>query len=144
MVPGRQAGSAGTQGCRIGFERTGQGLWLRLPSGGGFLRKWVPTVLGSPAYQKDGMLIITSDEAAIAGPDADFRACCGEQEPGGGRVGALIVSRFVKARSVNDHPYNHYALLRSIEDLFGLSHLGFAERQGLKSFGDDVYNQPHP
>jgi hypothetical protein len=43
---------------------------------------------------------------------------------------------------VNDNPYNHYAMLRSIEDLFGLGHLGFAGQQGLSAFGADVYNAP--
>jgi phosphatidylinositol-3-phosphatase len=41
--------------------------------------------------------------------------------------------------TVNDTPYNHYALLRSIEDAFGLGHLGYAARPGLRAFGDDVY-----
>jgi hypothetical protein len=41
----------------------------------------------------------------------------------------------------NDTPYNHYSLLRSIEDIFGLDHLGYAGRSDLKAFGDDVYNQ---
>ena len=52
----------------------------------------------------------------------------------------MILSRFVQAGTVNDTPYNHYAMLRSIEDLFGLDHLGFAGQAGLKAFGSDVYN----
>jgi hypothetical protein len=64
--------------------------------------------------------------------------------PGGGRVGAVALSKFTQPGSVNDNPYNHYALLRSIEDLFGLSHLGFAGQQGLKSFGPDVFNARQP
>jgi hypothetical protein len=43
---------------------------------------------------------------------------------------------------VNDTPYNHYSLLRSNEDLFGLDHLGYAANAGLKPFGDDVFNNP--
>ncbi|MEJ7715605.1 MAG: hypothetical protein WKF40_07845 [Thermoleophilaceae bacterium] len=39
-------------------------------------------------------------------------------------------------------PYNHYSLLRSTEDLFGLSHLGFAAKEGLAPFGADVYTRP--
>ena len=31
-------------------------------------------------------------------------------------------------------------MLRSIEDLFGLTHLGFAGQSGLVPFGPDVYN----
>jgi Phosphoesterase family len=49
-----------------------------------------------------------------------------------------IISPFVRPGSVNDHRYNHYALPRSIEDLFGLEHLGFAAQPGLPSFGNSA------
>lgn len=46
---------------------------------------------------------------------------------GGDRVGALLVSPFVKAGSTSSTPYNHYSLLRSLEDIFRLhEHLGYA------------------
>jgi hypothetical protein len=121
-----------------------------------FLRSLVTKILQSPAYQKDGMLIITFDEADIEIKDGnavpegtDSTSCCNERPgpntvapgrtgPGGGRTGALIISPYVR-HGCDDHPYNHYALLRSVEDLFGLDHLGFAAQRGLKAFGDDVY-----
>jgi hypothetical protein len=37
--------------------------------------------------------------------------------------------------------YNHYSQLRSIEDIFGLSHLGDAQQPQVKSFGPDVYTR---
>jgi hypothetical protein len=40
---------------------------------------------------------------------------------------------------VTQTAYNHYSLLRSVEDLFGLSHIGFAAQAGLASFGSDVF-----
>ena len=46
---------------------------------------------------------------------------------GGDRIGALLLSPFVRADSVSSRPYNHYSLLRSLEDIFGLQeHLGYA------------------
>jgi hypothetical protein len=42
---------------------------------------------------------------------------------------------------VNATPYNHYALLRTIEDLFGLTHLGYANASGVVSFGADVFDR---
>jgi hypothetical protein len=116
-----------------------------------FLQQWVPKITASDAFNKNGMLIVAFDEAEISGSDSDARACCGEMSgpntlmpgitgPGGGLVGAVILSKFVKARSVNNNPYNHYALLRSVENLFGLAHLGFAGAAGLQAFGSDVYN----
>src|SRR3954466_14408320 len=95
------------------------------------------------------MLIVTFDDAGD-----DTNACCDEQKgpntpppagpspgPGGGRVGAVVVSPFVRPGSVVSTPYNHYSLLRSMEDLFGLSHLGYAGQDGLRPFGSGGYNQ---
>jgi len=64
-----------------------------------------------------------------------------------GRITAVGRSRdeldsFIRPGTVSTVPYNHYALLRSIEDLFGLVHLGYAAQPGLRAFGPDVYTQP--
>jgi phospholipase C len=114
-----------------------------------FLQTWVPRILGAPAWMEGSLLIITFDEA----DGGDASACCNEMPginttnpggstpgPGGGRTGALLISRFIQPGSINDTPYNHYSLLRSIEDIFALPHLGFAAQPGLKPFGLDVYN----
>lgn len=109
-----------------------------------FLRTWVPRIMASPAFRKDGLLVITFDEGA------DGAACCherglpggpqaGRYGPGGGRVGAVLVSPFIRPGTVSHQPYNHYALLRSIEDMFGLPHLGYAGAKELQPFGRDVF-----
>jgi hypothetical protein len=118
----------------------------------GFLKKWVPQITASPAFKKDGVLIITFDEASAPG-SADSSACCGEQGlpgqsrlpggngPGGGVVGAVVLSPFVKAGTTSDVPYNHYSLLRWTEDVFGVPHIGFAAAAGLVTLGDDVFGK---
>lgn len=114
-----------------------------------FLAQEVPKILASPAYKADGMLIITVDEAEIS----NSAACCntppspnaekpGLSGPGGGRIGTLLVSPRVRANTIDSTPYNHYALLCSLEDIFGLPHLGFASAPGLVCFGRDVYDGP--
>jgi hypothetical protein len=119
-----------------------------LRAANGWLRTWVPRILGSPAFKSDGMLVITADESG--GVREDSRACCGERVgpnarrpgidgPGGGRVGALLISPYVAAGGVSSRPYNHYSLLASIEDLFGLRRLGYA-RTVTDVFGTDVYD----
>jgi hypothetical protein len=120
-----------------------------------FLRKWVPLIMHSPAYKKDGLLIITFDESDGKGNDAAMD-CCGElglpgepQQPGvvgpgGGRVGAVLLSPFIKPGTVSSAPYNHYSTLRYVEDQFGLKHLGYAGQQRLRAFGSDVFTQPAP
>jgi phosphatidylinositol-3-phosphatase len=121
-----------------------------LVSADAFLRRWVPRITGSAAYKQGGLLIITFDEASTS----DSTACCGEQPgpgsptpggqnpgAGGGKVGAVLLSPYVQPATVDQTAYNHYALLRSVEDIFGLGHLGFAAQAGLKAFGSDVFNR---
>jgi hypothetical protein len=69
---------------------------------------------------------------------------------GGGDVGAVLISKFIKPGSTDATFYNHYSWLRSMEDLFGVAsaspgldgqgHIGFAAQPGLKTFGSDVFN----
>jgi hypothetical protein len=62
---------------------------------------------------------------------------------GGDRIGALLLSPFVKPGSSSDTAYNHYSLLRSLEDIFRLDgHLGYAADNPstnyfLDTIGDD-------
>jgi hypothetical protein len=50
----------------------------------------------------------------------------GKTGPGGGRIGAVLLSPLIRPGTVSTVAYNHYSLLRSIEDIFGLPHLGDA------------------
>ena len=122
-----------------------------------FLRQWVPLILNSAAFRADGMLIVTFDEADGIGREGSG-ACCGEKPlpgaryapgfngPGGGRVGAVVLSPFVKPGTVSAVPYNHYSLLKTVETLFGLTPLGYAAAAGPRVFGADVFSgaEPHP
>ena len=73
--------------------------------------------------------------AAAVGAGASVGAGVG----GGGLVGAVVLSRYVRPGTVTTTPYNHYSMLRTIEDLFGLDHLGYAGQDGLGSFDLDVF-----
>jgi hypothetical protein len=117
-----------------------------LESANAFLQHWVPIITSSPAFRADGLLVITFDEALTI----DATSCCDEQTgpnvirpgingPGGGRIGAVVLSPFVKPGTVSDVPYNHFSFLKTVEDLFGLGHLGYAGQKGLAAFGDDVF-----
>jgi hypothetical protein len=129
-----------------------------LVSADAFLRKWIPAIQASPAYREGGMVVVTFDEAEGGpGGDADSSACCNQPQfpntpnnggptpgQGGGRVGAVVLSPFVKAGSVNQTAYNHFSFLRSVEDIFGVGHLGYAAQAGLAAFGSDVFNGGAP
>jgi hypothetical protein len=120
------------------------------PAADAFLRQWVPVITSSPAYRRDGLLAVVFDEAA-----SDSAACCNEQSgpntlapggssggPGGGRTGAVLLSPFIAPGTVSAQDYNHYSLLRSIEDTFGLAHLGYAASSALRPFGSDIFTLP--
>jgi hypothetical protein len=153
-----------------------------LTSADQFLQTWVPKILASAAYKKDGLLIINFDESdtqsrtvatdpatgvttVTVGFNGDH--CCGQQigpnvtRPvtrslfvsskriytivvkgyGGDRTGAVMLSPFIKPGTVSDVPYNHYALLKSLEDIFQTgSYLGYAGQAGLVPFGSDIFN----
>ncbi len=67
----------------------------------------------------------------------------GETTPtgGGGQVGLLLISPYVKPNSADVIDYfNHFSLLASIEKLFGLHTLGYAGATGLPVFGTGVFN----
>lgn len=113
-----------------------------------FLRTWVPRITASPAFRRDGLLVIAFDEAATS----DASSCCGEIPgpnspspgivgPGGGDTGAVLLSPCIAPGTVSQTPYNHYTTLGSIENLFGLSHLGYAGLAGATYFGADIFNR---
>jgi phosphatidylinositol-3-phosphatase len=128
-----------------------------------FLGVWVPRILNSAAFKQDGLLVINFDESV-----GDATACCGEQPgpadpapggyadgvpgPGGGITGALLISPFISPGSaqpsglhLNNTDYNHYSLLRSLEDLFGIKqHLGYAAPASVVPFGSDVFDRVPP
>jgi hypothetical protein len=112
-----------------------------------FLEAWVPKITGSPAFRKTGLLEITFDESDS--PAGDASSCCGELPgpgsplpgilgPGGGRVGAVLLSPAIAPGTVSTTPYNHYSSLASWESLLGLSRL--ADAASVTSvFGPEVF-----
>lgn len=113
-----------------------------------FLEKWVPIILNSPGYKDDGLLVVSFDEA-----EDDNSSCCGERAintpnaagpypgSGGGKIGTVLVSPFIKPGTVDKTPYNHYSFLRTVEDLFAVPYLGYAGAAGLVPIGAKVFNQ---
>ena len=104
----------------------------------------------SPAFGQDGLLIVTFDEADATGPTPTPRpaatsspvpppALPGLSGPGGGRIGTVLVSPFIRPGTLSSAPYNHYATLATIEDLFGLPRLGQAATV-TDTFGNDVFS----
>jgi phosphatidylinositol-3-phosphatase len=74
-------------------------------AGDAFLKGFVPKILDSSAWQQGGVLFITWDE--------------GEGDPGF-KVATLVISNSVPVGFTSSTPHDHYSLLRTIEDGWGL------------------------
>jgi hypothetical protein len=114
-----------------------------------FLKTWVPQITATRAFRSDGLLAIVWDEGD------ETTSCCGEPSTdpdgsspggeagvpggGGGQTGAVLLSPFIKPGTITEASYNHYSLLASIEDMFGLHRLGEANLPATTSFGRDVF-----
>jgi phosphatidylinositol-3-phosphatase len=126
-----------------------------------FLEEVLPKIVESAAYKEGGLIMITSAQAPQSGEKADPSSCCispiypnlpppAAEEPatgpvkptgGGGQVGMLLISPFVEAGSVNETTYaNHFSLLLTLEELFGLEKLGYANEVALLPFDSSVFN----
>jgi len=147
--------------CRNGEPPCAEGQLTGPLAAEEFLQRIVPAIEASPAYGEGGLIAITSTQAPQTGVEADTSACCispaypnlppsPAAEPssgpvkaagGGGKVGLLLISPFVEPASSEEAGYfNHYSLLLTIEELFGLEKLGYANEPALVPFGETVFN----
>jgi hypothetical protein len=119
-----------------------------LTSANQFLQTWVPRITSSQAFREDGLLMVVFDEAS----SSDTSSCCGAipgpgspmpgiNGPGGGQTGAVLLSPCIAPGTVTNVAYNHYSMLGSVEDLFGVPHIGYAGLPGETTFGSDIYNR---
>jgi hypothetical protein len=54
---------------------------------------------------------------------------------GGDRTGTVLLANFLKPGTVSNVPFNHYSLLKTLEDFFDIDeHLGYAGAPGLQGF----------
>jgi hypothetical protein len=95
-----------------------------------WLERTTKEILSSPAYKKDGLLIVSFgalDPAAEA-----EAAAAGNSDPL--KVGALIASPLLTPNGTDGAAYTPYSLLRSTDELFGLEPLGAAKGKKVHSF----------
>ncbi|MGN6587192.1 MAG: alkaline phosphatase family protein [Solirubrobacterales bacterium] len=123
------------------------------------LKTILPAIEESFAYKDGGLIVITSAQAPQEGEKADASACCvypdypnlppeSEEPPtgpvkktgGGGRVGALLISPFVEPGTSSETYFNHFSLLVTIEELFGLERIGYAAEPALAGLDETIFN----
>jgi phosphatidylinositol-3-phosphatase len=128
------------------------------------LKTLVPQIMASAAYKEGGLIAITSALAPQSGEHADASSCCAlpsypnlpplaaappaetavggvKASGGGGRVGMLLISPFVEPGTVAEAGYyDHFSFLRTVEELFGLTPLGYAGEPALSGFEPSLFN----
>jgi hypothetical protein len=121
-----------------------------------FVAGAVDTIRNSKAWSGNSVIMILTDEADFDGSAtstdlwADVSGCCDSpgygsapglpdgyvlvdngSHPwsgpfGGGKVPAIVVTRNGPTGVIDATPYNHYSLLRTVEQVWGLGYLGYA------------------
>jgi hypothetical protein len=125
------------------------------------LKTIVSSIQSSFAYKDGGLIVVTAAQAPQEGESADSSACCitpeypnlppaeVNSEPaagpvrgtgGGGRVGAVLISPFIEAGTTSETYFNHFSLLATIEELFGLEKLGYAAEPAIAGFDESIFN----
>jgi hypothetical protein len=79
------------------------------------------------------LVVFTFDEADTS----DQRGCCNNSR--GGRIATWLIGAGVMVGGNSTTPYNHYSLLKSIEQTFGLSCLGHACDDLTFAFGPEIW-----
>ena len=80
-----------------------------------FLAREVPAIMASPAYGSNGVIIITFDEGLINGPHH------ADKFGNGGNVVFAVISPLAHPAIYTTGPYDHYSLLRTLEDGYGIT-----------------------
>jgi hypothetical protein len=112
--------------CNAGFrEKCPEGAPSGPAAADAFLAKVVPEILASPAYRKDGLLIV-----GFGAADPDPAAPPSDPK----KVGALLLSPLLTPGATDAAPYTPYSLLRSIDELFNLEPLANAKGTKVRSF----------
>ena len=101
-------------------------------TGDRYLHALVPRLLG--ALGPSGILFITFDEGATDS------GCCGVAK--GGRIVTIVAGPGARAGARSMTPYDHYSLLRTVEDLLGLPRLGGAALSSSRPMTDLLRVRP--
>ncbi|HET8956735.1 MAG TPA: alkaline phosphatase family protein [Solirubrobacterales bacterium] len=116
--------------CNAGFrEKCPEGAPAGAAAADAFLARVVPEIIASPAYKKDGLLIVSFGAADPdpAAPPSDPK-----------KVGAVLLSPLLAPGATDGAPYNPYSVLRSIDELFNLEPLASAGGAKVRSFASAI------
>jgi phosphatidylinositol-3-phosphatase len=121
--------------CAAGVaEQCPEGAPAGAAAADAWLAETVPLILESPAYKKDGLLIVTF--GGVNPPPVPAEGETAPPPPANPlKTGAVLVSKFITKGSTDAARYNPYSLLRTSEELFGLGYLAEAGGTKVKTLG---------
>jgi phospholipase C len=118
IVPDQCHDMHGTGGCS-----DENGL---IAAGDSYVGDTVSEIMASKQWQEGrNAIVITWDEDDFSDQGQPGTGCCGA-DPGGGHVATIVITNKTTNPIIDNAPYNHYSLLRAMEDAFGLPCLAHA------------------
>jgi len=103
----------------------------RIAQGDAWLAQWIPKIQASQQYNTGGAIFVTFDEAESTLPTG---LCC---LLGNCPIGMIALSPLAKVGYTNNIGYDHSSLLKSIQQIFGVTPLlRHAGDNGVANLGD--------
>ncbi|HEY2541662.1 MAG TPA: alkaline phosphatase family protein [Gaiellaceae bacterium] len=110
VVPDQCNDMHGTGGCSPDL----------IAAGDNYVNNTVKAIMASKQWGEGrNAIVVTWDEDDFSDSGQPGTGCCGS-DPGGGHVATIVITNKTKAPTTDSTAYNHYSLLRSMEDAFGL------------------------
>jgi len=91
-----------------------------IAAGDAYVGTTVSMIMHSQVWKRGtNAIVVTWDEDDFSDEGQPGTGCCGA-DPGGGHVVTIVITNRSHHHVADNTPYNHYSLLRSFEDAFGL------------------------
>ena len=127
IVPNQCNEMHGVKGENVPADCTKENEQGRIARGDAYAGALVDRIMQSPVWSAPGntAIVVTFDEASHHVYPGDPAGCCA-WEPGsaanfgGGRIPTIVIANHGPRALQDATPYNHYSLLRSLEEAFGI------------------------
>jgi len=91
-----------------------------IQAGDAYVNNTVNEIMASKQWSEGrNAIVITWDEDDFSDSGQLGTGCCGS-DPGGGHVATIVITNRTTSHITDATPYNHYSLLRTMEEAFGL------------------------
>ena len=138
IVPNQCNDMHGLSGANVPADCSYKNGAKLIARGDAVTAKLVAEIMKSPFWSKaeNNAIVITFDENDTEHAGGHAAGCCGDPKdpnnPGGGWIPTIVITNHGPRRLTELTPFNHYSLLRTIEDGFGIA-------EHLRHAGDDVH-----